>query len=158
MYWIRTKKLKKQLRKGRITERQILPYLIAESICIQLTMMLIPFALMLAVEAEQTLFNIYDLASEIIVIAAFIIGIFYIFKKHQPASGSTFLQKYIPLSWVVAIQCLLGGMLIAIPIFINIGILSKDPDHLQGIVGLISAVVFHTVYYKLLGKHIAETN
>lgn len=143
MYWIKIKSLKHDLKTGTFTERDAIPYVIAEGILFQLA---------LIVGSEQSIFDLFNL---IIGIVAIIIGTWYVFKLHDKDSASSFLAKYISIGWVVTIQCLLIFLPLAIAIIVPAAIMGSK--FWIGLGGVIWCSTLYLVYYYLLGKHISET-
>lgn len=143
MYWMKTKSLKHDLQTGTFTERDAIPYIIAESILVQLA---------LFGGSEHIVFDSLNI---IIGIAAIITGTWYVFNKHDKDSASSFLSKYVSIGWVVTVQCLL--MLFPLAIVITVPAMLIGNQFWIGFCEIVFFVVFYLVYYYLLGKHISDT-
>lgn len=143
MYWIKIKKLKHELQTGSFTERDAIPYIIAGGILVAL----IPLT-----KTNGSVFDLIAVAYDILII---VLGTWYVFKQHNPDSASSFLAKYISLSWVVGFRCFL--------IFIPLMILSLIPvvvwvdKSTSGWFPLVWEIIFSVVYYYRLGKNVSET-
>ncbi len=140
MYWINIKSLKDDLRSGNCKERSVIPYIIAEGILIQL----------LAIFGTEI--TLFDFFSFIICVIIIIFGTWYVFEKHNQNSATSFLVKYITLGWVLNIRL----SLIMLPIFIPLAIIINNRIMYHAILS-VSGIIILIVYYRLLGKHIAET-
>lgn len=143
MYWIKTKKLKEELRSGTFSERDAIPYVIAQGILIQLAIFC---------GTDKSMFDWFTFPFSII---ALIVGTWYVFKKHNADSATSFLAKYVSLSWVVTIQCILIFTPVAVAIILP-GVIMEN-NLLIGAGGIVWNINFYLIYYYLLGKHIAET-
>lgn len=145
MYWINSRALKNKLRSGDFSDRDAIPYIIAEGILINLVLLL-----------SGTPEGKTSLVSTVAGVLAVVLGTWFVFKKHNPDSSSSFLKKYLSLGWVVSIQFFL--------IFISILLLVLVPAIIWGITSIngelvanAAEIIFYFLYYLLLGKYISET-
>ena len=107
MYWINSRALKNKLRSGEFSERDAIPYIIAQGILINLSFL---------GDSPDTTNSLIAISLGIL---AVIIGTWFVFKKHAPNSNSSFLKKYVSLGWVVTIHC----FLILIPVLFALAFL-----------------------------------
>ena len=143
MYWINIESLKADLQTGRFTERDAVPYIIADGILMSV------FALADGYESPL------DFLGAILGILAVIYGTWFVFNRHNSHSRSSFLMKYIALGWVVSIRCLLVLVPLIIVLTIPVAILGNAAW--INLTSIIWAIIFYFVYYYLLGKHVSET-
>ncbi|MBC7750304.1 MAG: hypothetical protein H7Z73_01090 [Candidatus Saccharibacteria bacterium] len=92
MYFWRIEKLKASMATAQLTEREVLPYLIA-------TMILLTVAF--GAMRHMPVTSYWDDINSILNILFAIIGTIYIYHKNNGAAGRNFLQRYIVISWVV---------------------------------------------------------
>jgi len=145
MYWINTKQLKNKLRSGTFSDRDAIPYIIADGVLINLAY----------------LGDSPDTAKSLVVIAvgilAVILGTWFVFNKHDPDSQSSFLKKYISLGWVVSVHCLLLFIPFLIVFAILLAAITGAREFVFEVAPTAGAIIFSILYYLLLGKHISET-
>ena len=144
MYWINSRALKNKLRSGDFSERDAIPYIIAQGILINLSFL---------GDSPETATSLITIGAGILGV---ILGTLFVFKKHDPNSNSSFLKKYVSLSWVVTIHC----TLLLIPFLIVTILLAATTgakDVIFEAAPATGAVLLCILYYVLLGKHISET-
>ncbi len=144
MYFWKINKLKSDLLKKPLSERESFKYLFATLVLYSLGM--IPIL-------EN---NTWDIYSAIITALITAIGVYYVYKCNKGASGNNFLQKYLSIGWVVGIRWIVLIMLpIMIIYFIAIEIYSGIPDYTT-LAEVIFSNLLYLSYFWLFSKHIKE--
>ncbi len=144
MYFWKIENLKKDFLTKPLTESETFKYIIVTTIVYGLTM--IPFL-------EN---NMWDVYSAICSALINVIGVYYIYKCNQGASGNNFLQKYLSLGWVTGIR---WTVFVALPTtiiyFTAVDIFSSLSDSTT-----LSDIVFFNLlfitYFWRFGKHVKE--
>ena len=142
MYWIGIKKLKKDLREGTFSDRDAVPYLIAEGVLTELGLL------------AGSKSNIFDIVAAVIGIAALILGILFVYKYHNRSSRSSFLACYISMGWVLSIRYIL----LFLPLVVVAALLGAifHSTALTESALLLLTVVYYFVYYYKFAEHISE--
>ena len=148
MYFWNIKKLKALLIERPLTEKELLPYLIATL----LMFTLVPYL------PDTFDLNGWDYLEMAIASLAVIVGTVWLYHKNLSDAGTHFLQRYIALGWVVLIRF----VAFAIPIFIAmvllaeyVGLYNVESDATNWfdvvIIGMIELLL-----YWYFAKHIAD--
>lgn len=95
MYFWRLKGLKRQLEAGHLSDREVLPYVIAWGLAAGLAF---------AIPPEHP--NHWDTAFGLLSAAATVAGTLWVYRQNGGASGVDFLQRTTSLSWVLLIRFL----------------------------------------------------
>ena len=148
MYFWNIKKLKALLIERPMTEKEVLPYLIATMLLLTLVQYF-PNALH---------FNAWDYLEIVIASIAVIIGTFWLYQKNLGDSGSYFLQRYFALGWVVSIRI----VVFVTPVFIALVFLASyfelyntESDATNWLdITLLTAI--EVLLYWYFGRHLAE--
>ena len=98
MYWVRLKRLKKDLIEGRLSEHQAFRYFMAVLI---VDALLINSTLSLPGEFTP---NIISLAHFVVPMVIIVVATLWLYRVNGGASGSSFFIRYFPLVWVVGIR------------------------------------------------------
>jgi hypothetical protein len=141
MYWLNIHALKSDLRAGQVSERDVVPYLIAEGILIQLSYL------------DGSGSSFFDYVDVLVGTAAVILGTWYVFNRHR--GGAPFLLKYITLGWVVGWRVLL----VILPVFIVLALILGAMGG-EGAVNFSTSLfgaVYWYAYFRVLGDRIAES-
>ena len=148
MYFWNINKLKALLIERPMTEKEVLPYLVATMLLLTLVQYL-PNALNL---------KVLDYLEIVIVSTAVIVGTFWLYNKNRGDSGSHFLQRYFALGWVV----MLRFILFVTPVFIGLvflvsyfGIYNIESDATNWIDVLLISIS-ELILYWYFGRHLAE--
>lgn len=144
MYWINSRALKNKLRSGEFSDRDVIPYIIAEGILYNLSFI------------GDALNDTTSYVTIFAGILAVIFGTLFVFKKHDPNSNSSFLKKYFSLGWVVTVHCLIAVIPFTI-LTIILAVITGAKDLIFEAAPATGAILFFVLYYLLLGKHISET-
>lgn len=148
MYFWRIEKLKAHMIQQPLTEREVLPYLLASSILL---------AVCLAVFRHLPVSGLWDDYSSAfnILLAAF--GTYYIYLQNQGTHGEHILQRYIVLGWVVSIRWLVGFLLGSIILMIGLTIAGLSPlGESSQIINAIYEALASLVLYWLIGHHVRD--
>ena len=139
MYFVRYQPLKTQLRERLLTDRETLPYLIADTV--------------LAYHSGDP-----DIVPAILRSLVAVWGIVYVYKQNGGNSGFDLIRKFIVLGWVVAFRFLL----FAIPILLVFTSVAERQNMLLEwltktgttiILGLCIGIIF----FQRIGRHIRDT-
>ena len=147
MYLIKYETLKEKLRARTLSEREALPYFLLQTVLVTL----------LGAFNIMTPFNTWDSISALLSVSICLGGIIYAYDQNGGASGFDFIQKFIVLSWVVAIRLLL--------IVVPLGFVIYVIGDLQGIVSLDETNLFDVViqatieicFFQRVSRHIRDT-
>lgn len=147
MYLVKYETLKEKLRTRTLSEREALPYFLLQTVLVTL----------LGAFNIMTPFNTWDSISALLSVSICLGGIIYAYDQNGGASGYDFIQKFIVLSWVVAIRL----ALIVVPLFFVIYFIGD----LQGIVSLDETNLFDVViqaaveicFFQRVSRHIRDT-
>lgn len=112
MYFWNIKKLKALLIERPLTEKEVLPYLIA-------TMLLLTLVQYFPNSEQLNVWNYLDIA---VASAAIMVGTFWLYGKNLSKKSSHFLQRYFALGWVVMMRFII----FAIPVVILMAFLSLN--------------------------------
>lgn len=133
MYWLGIEELKAELRAGTLAERDMVSYLIAQGIVLQLSL------------AEASA-NAFALVECVFGVLTTVFGTWYVFNLHVESSKSSFLQKFVTLGWVVSIR----WVIFFLPLIVIAGCFLGD-------LGLaLAGIAFSLVYFWRLGEHVAD--
>lgn len=152
MYFWNINKLKAQLIERPLTEKELLPYLIATL----LMFTLIPYL------PDTLHFNAWDYLEMAIACLAVIIGTLWLYAKNLGSNidnkGSHFLQRYIALGWVVLVRFIV----FVIPVIIlmaflasNFALFNTESDA-TGWIDVMLITMIEVLLYWYFGKHIAD--
>lgn len=146
MYFLRCSELKEKLSKRTLSEREALPYLIADSVLIAIAMS--------SFLGGYTSPNLWDFLRDVLAVMTTVAGIIYAYKKNGGNNGYDFLQKYIVLGWVITWR----WILIFIPLFFIFYMLFGDHESSSS-TPLEIAFIFiaEIILYWRIGKHVSDT-
>ena len=138
MYFVRYQPLKTQLRKRSLTDRAVLPYLIADTV--------------LAYHSGGS-----DTVSAVLRGLIAVLGIVYVYKQNGGNSGFDLIRKFIVLGWVVAFRFIL----FLIPIALVVGYVVEELGGLGGMsktaISAIISLSVGTIFFQRIGRHIRDT-
>lgn len=148
MYFWNIKKLKALLIERPMTEKEVLPYLIATMLLLTLVQYF-PNALH---------FNAWDYLEIVIASITVIVGTFWLYRKNFGDKGSHFLQRYFALGWVVTVRFIV----FVTPVFIalvflasNFGLYNAESEATNW-VDTALLTVMEVFLYWYFGKHLAD--
>jgi len=116
MYFWNTKALRQQLKAGKVTERQKMSYLMA-------TILLFTLSVYVPLPQADTALQAIEI---IAAIGITIGGIFYCFRINQNGDGKNFLERFVCLSWPIAVKQILLIFLIVISYISLLAIFSPE--------------------------------
>ncbi len=142
MYFWNIEKLKEELAKAPLNQKQTLNYLVAVTIIYGLGT--IPFGS----------YNQYDVFASALVIPVTIIGVYWAYYSNGGDEGQDFLSRYMAISWVMMVRLIV----FLIPtIFIGVILLSllsgQEPPEHASIVDVVVIVTIEVFYYWRVAVH-----
>lgn len=146
MYFIRYQPLKEKLKTRTLTDREALPYLILFAASAS--------AVYLFPNTEEP--NRWDWIGGGLSVALAIAGVIYAYKQNGGAQGFDFIQKYVVITWVVAVRCILIFIPCAAALYLTgemLGLVTAQTNWFDTLIGF----VFEVILYQRIGKHIADT-
>lgn len=131
MYFWRIEKLKAAMAARPLSEREVLPYLIA-SIALSTAVSHLP----------QTSQNVWDTLGAVWSVLLVVVGSLYIYRQNGGANGQHFLQRYFAIGWVVTLRWL---------VFLAVGVA------FYGALSAMEAETEETAWHHFLFLAVAET-
>ena len=160
MYFWNIKKLKAQIIERPLTEREVLPYIIAHALMYLLLMELISYVYSFHEVGAVTIpFGVWDYLSIVFAIVFTILGSIWLFKKNKVRSENYFLQRYTALGWVVMLRTTVIVLLVMLVLFVLTQIIISDYFNQlfdSGISTFFFGLFFYRYFYWYFGKHVAE--
>ncbi len=147
MYFWRIKQLKAEMIQQPLTDREVVPYLIASLVVIGLAL-----AAASHLPATSTLDDYFSVFNTV----ALGLGTYYIYLQNQGANGQHLLQRYIVIGWVIGIRWLVAYLVGTFIITIGVYFSASLPIEASMVMLLIFNVIAVLVYYWLVGHHVRD--
>lgn len=149
MYLWKIDQLKKDLKKGPLSEKESFLYLIFS--CVLLMILIFPSGVDI---------NHWDQMSYALGIIMTALGIWYVYKRNGGDSGVRFLDRYVSLGWVVLIRScvfILLPMMFLYIVFLA-GTVDMDSPAALETTGydVLLEFLFVSLYYWIFGKHMDD--
>ena len=148
MYFWNIKKLKANLIERPMTDKEVLPYLIA---------ILLMFTIA-EYSPKPIHYNIKDYLEICIVTIANIFGTYWLYLKNNGNTGSNFLQRYFALGWVAVIRVIVFCLPVVILFFIigtALQVMTPDTKNTNWH-DLIAIILLEIYYFWYFGKHLVD--
>jgi hypothetical protein len=149
MYLWRIEKLKSEMAIRPLTDREVLPYLLAWAVLVEVVIVLTTFL-------AQSTANVWDGLEATGGLLLAVIGNLYIFRQNGGSSGKYFLQRYFAVGWVVGVRWIaafLPAMLVFYVALESLGSGSEDTTQWYDFV-LITAA--EAGFYWRFGHHVRD--
>lgn len=146
MYFWRIEKLKTSMATAPLTDREVLPYLIATVILM---------AAVLGGAQHVPVTSVWDDISSIFGMVIAVIGTIYIYNRNNGEAGQHFLQRYIVIGWVVSLRWLVAFMVIFTILYIILEYYGASAENIA-----LAEFTFDTlasaVLYWRIGHHVHD--
>ena len=160
MYFWNIKKLKAQIIERPLTEREVLPYIIANALVYLLLMELISYLYSFhEVGAVDMPYGFWEYLSIAFSIVMTIMGCVWLFRKNKTRSENYFLQRYTALGWVVMLRTTVFVLLASIILFFLAQMVASDFFNKvfdSNISVFLFGLCFYLYFYWYFGKHLTE--
>jgi len=146
MYFWRIEKLKTSMAAAPLTEREVLPYLVASIIAIYIA---------LGLTQHTPITSFWDDISSFCEMLFAVIGTIYIYRKNNGKNGQHFLQRYIAINWVVSVRMFVGAL---ITYYILQEILSAVyvNEENSALIDFIYFFIINVILYWRIGHHVHD--
>jgi hypothetical protein len=142
VYFWRIRELKAELVAAPLTDRAVLPYLIANTAL---------WALAIASPPDRP--TGWDVIAGLVSAGAVVLGTLWVFRQNGGESGTHLLGRYTALSWVLGLRlAVLAGPVLLIPSLIR-GVDAPIVTESHDVLILLGLCV---VYYQRLGAHVRD--
>ena len=160
MYFWNIKKLKALIVERPLTEREALPYIIANALMYLLLTELISYLYSFhEVSAVAISYGFWDYLSVAFSIVITIMGSIWLFRKNKVQSENYFLQRITALGWVVMLRTTVFVLLASIILFFLVQIIASDffnKIYDSNINVFLFGLCFYLYFYWYFGKHLTE--
>ncbi len=146
MYFWRIEKLKTAMATAPLTEREVLPYLIASVVVV---------SIILGAMRHAPITSFWEDISTLCNIILAVFGTLYIYQQNNGKNGQHLLQRYIAISWVVSIRWLIGFIILSI---VLLGILLGLHVTVENIalIFFIFSFIAQVILYWRIGHHVQD--
>ena len=138
MYFWRIEKLKAAMAARPLSEREVLPYLIA-SIALSTAVSYLP----------QTSQNIWDTLGSVWSVLLVVMGSLYIYRQNGGANGQHFLQRYFAIGWVVTLRWLVLFLAIGAAFYGTLAMVGAETEETAWHDFLFLAIAEAVVYWRI---------
>ena len=146
MYFGRINRLKARLAKDPLTDREVLPYLIAYGVTCAV-------AFLLPAPAP----NRWDVLTGLSGVFYSALGPIYVYRKNGGAGGSHFLQRFLTLGWVTTIRTVAAYLPVFFVAHFFVGMIAGIVEDTRPY-NFILFLGLQTVLYLRMGHHIEEVH
>ena len=146
MYLWRIKKLKAQLVVEPLTDREVLPYVAANSALLGLAVALPPDSP-----------NSWDRAAGFAYVPLMVLGILWVFRQNGGSVGTDFLQRYTAIGWVVLVRLVPVAFLAGLILYVMKGAPLEgglETSAYDFVVGIGLGVA----YFQRVGSHVRDVS
>ena len=143
MYFWNIKKLKADLKDKPLTEKQILPYVIATLVLYYLSAVIAP------VSSDRN-----GILETSLIVLSIVIGTYWLFKKNHADAGQYFIQRFFAIGWVASIRFGIFSLVISVLLYAS-SILKVDTASTSNAELIIESILIILGYW-YIGTHITE--
>jgi len=142
--WWRIEGLKSQLSARPHTDREILPYTVANGALVGLSFTFPP--------ANP---NVWDTLGGVVAAPLIVLGVLWAYRQNGGHAGRDFLQRYFTIGWVTSIRLLPVVLLAAAVLFVIKGAPADETLQTTSVDVLVTAALVG-VYYQRVGSHMKQ--
>ncbi|MCI0334030.1 MAG: hypothetical protein L0228_12500 [Planctomycetes bacterium] len=144
MYFWNLNDLKSLMANRPLTDREVLPYVIAYSVLTSAAFMLPTLSV-----------NRWDAAGAIWSVALAIGGTIYVYRRNGGSAGEHFLQRLLVIGWVVAVRLVVVFFLALIALFVVIEIFGELSEETTWYEFLLIAI-WELIGYERVAHHVGD--
>lgn len=145
MYFWGIERLKDQLVSRPLSEREVLPYVVA---CGALT------SIVANVPAEIN--GIWDIMGGCRSVALAVFGTIFIYRQNGGASGQHFLQRYLAIGWVTAIRWLVFFLFTGFAFYTVVSLMAASEHRQTAWYDFVFISIMEVILYRNIGIHIRD--
>ena len=148
MYLWRIEKLKAEMAVRPFTDREVLPYLIAWLVLLEVVIVLTTFL--------PTSANVWDGLDAARGLLLTVFGTLYVFRQNGGASGQYLLQRYFAVGWVVGVRWIAGLLPAMLVFYVALEALGSGSEDSTEWYDFVLITVAEAGFYWRFGHHVRD--
>lgn len=146
MHLWRIDKLKAQLALAPLTDREMLPYVVANGALLGLPVAFPPDSP-----------NSWDTAGGVAGVVLIVLGILWVFRQNGGAAGTDFLQRYTAIGWVICMRLVPIALLAGLVLYLKKGAPLEGGFETTAY-DFVSGLGLSVVYFQRVGSHVRDVS